>query len=311
MPNWLSSTTSAFQPLFPRRGYVVTPSLLAVQVLLWAAMLVMGVHPLFPDSSALLDWGANLGSRVMDGEVWRLLSGGFLHAGAAQLALNMAVLAVLGMSLEWRMGYVRFLLAYLLCGLCAGLGSAYLSGQIVSVGAAGSLFGLIGVQVSLVMLKAIPAKFKRAALVLLPLFLLANLLNFSFQGVDHWANFCGFTAGVLLGPFLRIGMRPVKPKEVAAPEPAPVAEAQIVIPPLVIVDPADGVAEAEEAAEAPADLLGDESAEIPAEEVLASAAEPLVVDSDDAADEPDPELDPLVLPIPGELNTFGDAPTAP
>lgn len=300
MPNWLSPLTSALRPILPRSGYVVTPSLIGLQVLLWAAMLAMGVHPLFPDSLDLLDWGANLGSRVADGEVWRLLSGGFLPAGASQLALNMAVLAVLGMSLEWRMGYLRFLLAYLLCGLGAGLGNTLLSGQVVSAGAAGSLFGLLGVYLSLVMLKALPPKFKRAALVLVPLFLLANLLSFSFQGVDHWANLGGFTTGLLLAPLLRIGMRPVR-VPVPAPAPVPVQEAQIDIPPLEVPAIPDLVEDTEEEEVVPE---GD------ATETVAETAEE-AAPADVPGDEPLPtaEGDPLVLPIPGEMNTFGDAPT--
>jgi membrane associated rhomboid family serine protease len=298
MPNWLSPLTSALRPISPRSGYVVTPSLIGLQVLLWVAMLAFGVHPLFPDSLALLDWGANLGSRVADGDVWRLLSGGFLHAGAAQMALNVAVLAVLGMSLEWRMGYLRFLLAYLLCGVGAGLGSAFLSGQVVSVGAAGSIFGLLGVNIALVMLKSIPPKFKRAALVLVPIFLLANLLNFSFQGVDHWANFCGFTTGLLLAPLLRIGMRPVRQP---APAPVPAQEAQIDIPPLHVPATPDLVEDAEEElAPDPDDV---------AETVVETGEEADPADAPSADPLPPMEADPLVLPIPGEMNTFGDAPT--
>jgi membrane associated rhomboid family serine protease len=303
MPNWLNPVLQIFQPLLPRRGYAVTPSLVGIQVLLWLLMVIQGQHPLFPDSLALLDWGANLGARVAHGEIWRLFSGGFLHAGVAQLAFNMAVLAVLGMSLEWRMGYLRFFLAYLITGALAGLCSALMSGQVVSVGAAGALFGLIGVNISLLMLKAIPPKFKRAALLLLPLFLLANVFNFSFLGVDHWANLGGFTAGLLLAPFLRIGMRPVRAKvpETPVAEEEPDSTAVIEIAPL----PFDPAPEAEPGepplADAPAAELPADTAPLQEEEA------PLETAADVTADTT--EIDPpLVLPVPDELRTFGEIP---
>ena len=307
MPDRPNVLTSAFRPLLPRNGYVITPVLMGLQVLVWVVMVVLGTDPLFPDSMALLGWGANLGSRVADGELWRLLSSIFLPAGVLQLVLNLAVLAVLGMSLEWRMGYLRFLLGFLLTGACGGLASAVLSGQVLSVGAAPALFGLLGLQVSLIMLKAIPPKFKRAALVLVPLFLLANLLNFSFQGVDHWANIGGFTAGLLLAPFLRIGMQAVKPKEKPAAE-TPAPEPQIEITPLVVPATPDLIEDTDE--DAPADAP-DLAAETEAEAVAAGAPTELPEPETPAEEgQSEPEaLDPLVLPIPGELNTFGDAPS--
>lgn len=308
MPDRPNALTSAFRPLLPRNGYVITPVLMGLQILAWVALVVLGMDPLFPDSMALLGWGANLGSRVADGEVWRLISSIFLPAGVLQLALNLAVLAVLGMSLEWRMGYVRFLLGFLLTGACGGLASALLSGQVLSVGAAPALFGLLGLQVSLIMLKAIPPKFKRAALVLVPLFLLANLLNFSFQGVDHWANFGGFTAGLLLAPFLRIGMRAVKPKEKPA-DAAPAPEPQIEITPLVVPATPDLI---EDTGEDAGEEALEEVAELESGVEEAAAESPIAVPEPETPAEPMmPEAetpDPLVLPIPGELNTFGDAP---
>lgn len=309
MPDRPTFLTSALGPLLPRNGYVITPVLMGLQVLVWVAMVVLGTDPLFPDSMVLLDWGANLGARVADGQVWRLFSSIFLPAGVLQLVLNLAVLAVLGMSLEWRMGYVRFLLGFLLTGACGGLASAVLSGQVLSVGAAPALFGLLGLQVSLIMLKAIPPKFKRAALVLVPLFLLANLLNFSLQGVDHWANIGGFTAGLLLAPFLRIGMRAVKPKAKPA-EVAPVPEPQIEITPLVVPATPDLIEDTAEDLPADAEAATAASQDAPQAEEAVEESPVMLPEAETPVEEPAQETpDPLVLPIPGELNTFGDAPT--
>jgi membrane associated rhomboid family serine protease len=58
---------------------------------------------------------------VMQGEVWRLLTPIFLHAGILHLAFNMLVLYWAGSRLEEHYGSREFLLFYLLAGLVTGL----------------------------------------------------------------------------------------------------------------------------------------------------------------------------------------------
>ena len=58
---------------------------------------------------------------VLHGEVWRLLTSIFLHAGIFHLAFNMLVLYWAGSRLEENYGSREFLLFYLLSALAAGL----------------------------------------------------------------------------------------------------------------------------------------------------------------------------------------------
>jgi len=75
-----------------------------------------------------------------------LLVGPFLHAGLLPLATGLLFLLVLGDNVEDRMGWLPFLLLYLLCGAAAG--AAHLSwgtaGNPPALGSAGAVAGVLG-----------------------------------------------------------------------------------------------------------------------------------------------------------------------
>lgn len=81
---------------------------------------------------------------VAEGEYWRLLTGGFLHAGLLHLGFNMYVLYWLGTMLEPSLGHVRFLAVYLASLLAGSFGALLLSPSSFTVGASGAVFGLMG-----------------------------------------------------------------------------------------------------------------------------------------------------------------------
>jgi membrane associated rhomboid family serine protease len=86
---------------------------------------------------------------VANGEVWRTVTGGFLHAqgsfGFIHIGFNMYLLYILGHMLEpslgkWRFGGIYF--ASLLTGAFGAI--ALSSAQTYTVGASGAVFGLMG-----------------------------------------------------------------------------------------------------------------------------------------------------------------------
>ena len=68
------------------------------------------------------------------------LHGGFLHIGS-----NMLFLWIFGDNVEDRLGHVRYLLFYLLCGLGASAAHIYFNwgSRIPSVGASGAIAGVL------------------------------------------------------------------------------------------------------------------------------------------------------------------------
>jgi membrane associated rhomboid family serine protease len=84
------------------------------------------------------------GPGVADGEVWRLVTGGFLHWGLFHLATNMYALYWLGRMLEPSLGHVRFASLYFASLLAGSFGALLITPNSVTAGASGAIFGLLG-----------------------------------------------------------------------------------------------------------------------------------------------------------------------
>jgi membrane associated rhomboid family serine protease len=76
-------------------------------------------------------------------EYWRLITGGFLHAGFLHIGFNMYLLYLLGRILEPAMGSVRFGLLYLVALLAGSAGAVLVTPNSYTVGASGAVFGLM------------------------------------------------------------------------------------------------------------------------------------------------------------------------
>ena len=102
-----------------------------------------------------------MGQRVMIpglGETWpsvyfTLFTSMFMHGGIAHIAGNMLFLWIFGDNIEDRLGHVRYLIFYLLCGLLASLAhvfatAAFSGGSenmlVPSLGASGAISGVLG-----------------------------------------------------------------------------------------------------------------------------------------------------------------------
>jgi membrane associated rhomboid family serine protease len=88
--------------------------------------------------------GALFGPAVADGELWRLVTSGFLHAGLIHIGFNMYLLWILGQLLEPDLGSVRFAALYVTSLLFGAFGALLLKPDALTVGASGAVFGLMG-----------------------------------------------------------------------------------------------------------------------------------------------------------------------
>jgi membrane associated rhomboid family serine protease len=87
--------------------------------------------------------GAMWADGLDQGELWRLVSAMFLHAGWLHMLVNGLALIALGRLTEAIYGPVRLLWLFLLCG-AGGAVLSWVGGNTLSVGASGALFGLMG-----------------------------------------------------------------------------------------------------------------------------------------------------------------------
>jgi rhomboid protease GluP len=92
---------------------------------------------------SLIEAGALVRERVLQGEWWRVITATFLHGGFDHLIGNMIVLFIVGMACEHAFGTGRTALVYLGSAI-AGSVLSMAAGPGPSVGASGAIFGVVG-----------------------------------------------------------------------------------------------------------------------------------------------------------------------
>lgn len=154
----------------------------------------------------LMRQGAQYGPAVMAGEWHRLLVSGFLHAGVMHLLMNMMALLQIGPFCERLMGSRAFLFIYLTCLLCSSwLGVALRETAIVSVGASGAIFGVIGMMLGAAVRGMLPKVLRRKmystaiACVIYQGFIELVGLAMGGSGVDQIAHGTGLVVGFIAG----------------------------------------------------------------------------------------------------------------
>jgi len=199
-PPTTSEKISGFFSMFiPQRGFVITPILMDLNILIFIIMLATGVHFLSPDSGSLIKWGANFGPSTLNGEWWRLITSCFLHIGIFHLVMNMYALLYIGVLLEPYLGKLRFTLAYLLTGITASMTSVGWHEINVSAGASGAIFGMYGVFLAMLSTDLIDKAARQSLLTSISLFVGYNLLAGLSEGVDNAAHIGGLVGGLVIG----------------------------------------------------------------------------------------------------------------
>ncbi len=136
------------QSAFSGGDPVVTYALIALNVIVALAGFVGGASASGGSiGSSLLNDGSVSRFAIADGDYWRLITAGFLHAGMFHLFFNMFSLWVLGSLLEPAIGRLRFGIIYFVSLLAGSFGALLLEPTRPTVGASGAIFGLMGAAV--------------------------------------------------------------------------------------------------------------------------------------------------------------------
>jgi membrane associated rhomboid family serine protease len=147
-------------------------------------------------------------------QVAALFSFMFLHGGLWHLIGNMWSLYIFGDNVEDRIGHVRYLIFYILCGLVSGLVHLALNwnSPIPTVGASGAIAGVMGAYfllypkakiLTLIPIFFIPWFLEIPAFFFLGIWFLLQFLNAAGTpahgaGVAWWAHIGGFLCGLFL-----------------------------------------------------------------------------------------------------------------
>jgi membrane associated rhomboid family serine protease len=188
-----------------------TYALIAINVVVFVVELAGGGSGgSFQQGSKLIhDAGLN-GPAVANGDWWRIVTAGFLHANFIHILFNMFALYVLGSLLEPGIGTPRFLGVYFVSLLAGSFGALLLSPNEITVGASGAIFGLLSAAFVIARHRGVEQLASQLAF-----FVVINLVfTFGVSGISIGGHLGGLVAGALAGLLIvfseRRARRPVE-----------------------------------------------------------------------------------------------------
>ncbi len=200
------------------RRFPATTFLIAINVLVFVAMVVGHVSPSSPTTADIIRWGGDSGEKIfIQDQWWRVVTSAFVHIGAAHLTMNMWALWVLGTLAEAIFGTWLYLGAYLVCAVAGSLTSIYWNPMVVGAGASGAIMGILGAEVSVLKFARLPLpkevlrstirSLVQGAVLTLVIGVLPRIDNASHIG----GLICGLVIGVLLSLTRRAGQNVQRP----------------------------------------------------------------------------------------------------
>ncbi len=132
---------------------------------------------------------------INDLEVWRLFTSMFLHGNFLHLFSNMVSLLIFGAYVELNFSKYQFISIYVTSGLIGSFFSMlFLPIDVISLGASGAIFGLIGAAFSILIMQ------RDTPLIFLGLIYVIYFVSSSFApGINYFAHIFGLLGGLLMG----------------------------------------------------------------------------------------------------------------
>lgn len=128
-----------YEKVFSPKKIVATKVLILINVIVFVLSFLLsetGIYDVFTNFALNKYY-------VKSGEIYRLITCGFLHADIIHLFCNMYSLYIIGTQLETFIGKKKFVIVYFISLITGSLLSCVMSNS-WSVGASGAIFGLIG-----------------------------------------------------------------------------------------------------------------------------------------------------------------------
>jgi len=210
---------------------LVNYALIAINVLVFVFLQGMGGNEKFTYAFSTVPAEILTGKDIAAGVLeptpipvyFTLITSMFMHGGWAHLLGNMLFLWVFGDNIENRIGHIRYLIFYLVCGIIASLSHVFVSGSdslIPSLGASGAISGVLGGylllfpsrRVRVIMGRGITTVPAFVALGIWIVFQVISQLGVlggdqGGGGVAYAAHIGGFVAGLALIKLFDIGVR--------------------------------------------------------------------------------------------------------
>jgi len=170
-----------------------TIGLIAINVIVFLIELAGGGAGSLNGGGTVIHDAGLRGPEIANGDWWRVITGGFLHAGLLHLLLNMYVLYVAGSILEPGIGTLRFLGIYFVSLVAGSLGALIVDPNTLTVGASGAIFGLMAAVIVVARGRGVEQLATQFGL-----FVVLNLvLTFSISGISVGGHIGGLIGGAV------------------------------------------------------------------------------------------------------------------
>lgn len=179
-----------YEKIFSRKKISMTYIIMAICVVMYLITVLMGLN-----NMNLLLLGANNIELLKHGQIYRLITYGFLHGSIIHLISNMYCLYVIGSQVENNLDKKRFLTIYFISMITGGFLSALFNDGI-SIGASGAIFGLLGallyfgLHFRLYLSEALKTR-------IIPVIILNLIIGFAVPGIDVACHIGGLIGGFL------------------------------------------------------------------------------------------------------------------
>jgi membrane associated rhomboid family serine protease len=180
-----------------------TTALIVLNVAVYLAEIGSGGGGLEPLGSSLITRFGLFGPSVAEGEWYRLLTCGFLHASLWHIGGNMLLLYFLGRILEPGIGTARFVALYFASLFAGSLGALLFTPDSLSFGASGAVFGVLGATFVIARGRGIDALASSVGI----LIVLNLAISFGVPGISVGAHLGGLAAGFLCALLIIAGER--------------------------------------------------------------------------------------------------------
>ena len=191
--------------IFQKKPIILTYGILGLLVLIF-------IYSIVGNKDTLVYNFAVNGFFVRGGQLYRLLTGTFIHKDPMHLLCNCYSLYIIGTQIENFYGKKKFAIIYLISAITGSLSSISMhDGN--SIGASGAIFGLLGayayfgyhyrVYFGTVLLKQV-----------VPIIILNLAIGFMVPGIDNFAHIGGLIGGFLVSMALGVNSRDTKKQHI-------------------------------------------------------------------------------------------------
>ncbi|MBR3042288.1 MAG: rhomboid family intramembrane serine protease [Eubacterium sp.] len=153
------------------------------------------------DTKIILKMGGAYTPYILENGQWyRLVTSMFLHFGINHIVSNSIALVAMGQYVEAYFGRIRYIIIYLLSGICGNLLSMYMDlkkGSFpVSVGASGAICGILGAMIIFAIDKRTRKTFPIPRIIFALIMVL--LPGFGDSSIDAYAHLGGVISGFII-----------------------------------------------------------------------------------------------------------------